>query len=157
MKKNYLNDDPEVCEFVQNRLYLTVGRVQKGTCEWKFNCPICGDSKKIRSKMRGSYYPKTNSFKCFNEGCSASGLFIIAKFENKDISEVKRDFLDSLNKALKANKNNTYSSFVNTFPFIVCFLYISNSFSSILIKSDTLYLSIPIVNISWAISFILLL
>ena len=113
MKKNYLNDDPEVCEFVQNRLYLTVGRVQKGTCEWKFNCPICGDSKKIRSKMRGSYYPKTNSFKCFNEGCSASGLFIIAKFENKDISEVKRDFLDSLNKALKANKNNTYSSVIS--------------------------------------------
>lgn len=34
-----------------------------------FACPYCGDSHTDSSKKRGNIYYKTNSFKCFNDGC----------------------------------------------------------------------------------------
>lgn len=34
-----------------------------------FACPYCGDSHNDVSKKRGNLYFKTNSYKCFNDGC----------------------------------------------------------------------------------------
>lgn len=34
-----------------------------------FACPYCGDSHDDNSKKRGNLYFKTNSYKCFNDGC----------------------------------------------------------------------------------------
>jgi len=34
-----------------------------------FACPYCGDSDKDHSKKRGNIYLKTNTYKCFNDGC----------------------------------------------------------------------------------------
>jgi len=59
-------------------------------------CPICGDSRKSVSKMRGNYYKRTNSYNCFNEGCTAKGLWIIAKFEDRDIADVRQEFFSTL-------------------------------------------------------------
>ena len=36
-----------------------------------FACPICGDSEKKSSKKRGNIFFKSNTFKCFNDGCMA--------------------------------------------------------------------------------------
>jgi hypothetical protein len=34
-----------------------------------FACPYCGDSDRDHSKKRGNIYLKTDTFKCFNDGC----------------------------------------------------------------------------------------
>jgi len=41
---------------------------QKRTNLWNFRCPICGDSKKSKTKCRGFVYEKKNKYfyKCFN-------------------------------------------------------------------------------------------
>jgi hypothetical protein len=38
-----------------------------------FACPFCGDSKKDGTKKRGNLYLKTETYKCYNDGC---GIFI---------------------------------------------------------------------------------
>ena len=44
---------------------------QKKDNLWNFSCPICGDSKKNKAKMRGFIYKKGNDlfYKCHN--CAA--------------------------------------------------------------------------------------
>lgn len=88
-----LFDDLLVANFVQERLQQTVPSIKKLGNRWNFRCPICGDSKKSKKKMRGNYYPKNNSYYCFNEGCSCSGLYILARFENRPITEIKKEFI----------------------------------------------------------------
>jgi len=95
MKKFYTDFEEQF--FVEQKLreicpeLKTIGN----TC--RMRCRICGDSIKNKSKMRGNYYKRTNSYSCFNEGCTASGLFIIAAFEQRNIKDVRDEFLKSLN------------------------------------------------------------
>ncbi len=97
-----LYDEFEEQFFVEQKLreiwfpIKSIGNVIRG------KCPLCGDGKK--GKMRGNYHKRTNSYHCWNEGCTASGLFIIAKFEKRDIKDVRSEFLKSLN-LLKGNNN----------------------------------------------------
>lgn len=98
-----LFDDSTVADYVQDKIYETVGKIKRIQDRWNFRCPICGDSKKSKHKARGNYYPKTNSYHCFNEGCTASGLWIVAKFQNIDITEVKKDFISYSRKINSGN------------------------------------------------------
>ena len=87
-------DELNIAEFVQQKIQEIIPTIKKTNLRWNFRCPICGDSKKSKRKMRGNYYIKTNSYYCFNEQCCASGLDIIAQFENRDFSDVKREYLE---------------------------------------------------------------
>lgn len=84
--------------FVQDKLIELVSPIQRTASRWNFRCPVCGDSKKKRNKKRGNYYPKNNSFYCFNCDTSAQGLWVIAKLADIPIDKVKREFLDSIGK-----------------------------------------------------------
>lgn len=88
-------DDNNIKDYVEHKLFEIVGgRLQRSQSRWNFRCPICGDSKKSKRKARGNYYPKTVSYYCFNDGCSAKGLNIISKFTNLDICEIKKEFIE---------------------------------------------------------------
>ncbi len=90
---NLLND-LETSLFVQDKLSeLSLG-IQKFSNRWNFRCPICGDSSKSRRKARGNYYPRTNSYHCFNCGINLSSLWIISKFKNCSFNEVKKEYLN---------------------------------------------------------------
>ena len=91
-------DDFSVKEYVEYKLHELVHPISNQGNRWNFRCPICGDSKKNRRKARGNYYPRTVSYHCFNEGCTASGLFIISKFSNMEITDIKRDYIEYMRK-----------------------------------------------------------
>ncbi len=97
-----LYDEFEIQFFVEQKLREIIPNIRTVGNTLRFACPCCGDGKK--GKMRGNYYKKTNSYNCFNEGCTASGLFIIAMLEKRDIKEVRKEFLTSLD-LLKGSKN----------------------------------------------------
>lgn len=44
-------------------------KINEESDKLNFCCPYCGDSQNDASKKRGNLYFKTNSFKCFNDGC----------------------------------------------------------------------------------------
>jgi len=87
------DSDIHIASFVQEKLHEIVSPIKKTSSNWIFRCPVCGDSKKNKRKRRGNYYPKTNSYYCFNEGCSASGLYIISLLGKIPISEVKEEYV----------------------------------------------------------------
>ena len=88
--------------FVEQKIREIIPNVKTIGNTLRFSCPVCGDGKK--RKTRGNYYKQTNSYNCFNEGCTASGLFIISMFEKRDIKDVRKEFLTSLD-LLKGGKN----------------------------------------------------
>lgn len=79
--------------YVQDKIQNIVANIYKTSTTWNFKCPICGDSKKNKRKRRGYYYLKTNSYHCFNEGCHANGLNIIAAFNNISYGAVVSDYI----------------------------------------------------------------
>jgi hypothetical protein len=83
--------------YVQDKLIEIVSPIRRSRDKWNFRCSICGDSKKSKNKRRGNYYPRTDSYHCFNCEASAKGLWIIAKLSHMSIEDVKRDFLNSIN------------------------------------------------------------
>lgn len=91
-------------EFVRNYITSNISNITKIGNKWNIRCSICGDSKKSTKKKRGWYYLDTNSYHCFNEGCSASGLYIISKLFNINIEDVRKDFVSTLK-----NINTSYS------------------------------------------------
>jgi hypothetical protein len=84
--------------FVQDKIAEIVPRVFRENDQWTFRCPICGDSRTNSRQKRGHYYIHNNSYFCFNENCTASGLWIIAKFEDRPISDVRREFIEYVRK-----------------------------------------------------------
>jgi len=87
-------DDINIGIFIQHRLQEIIPKIVKNNNRWNFKCPICGDSKKSKRKMRGNFYVQTNSYYCFNEGCVSHGLNIVADFDDQDLSVVKREFIE---------------------------------------------------------------
>lgn len=63
-----------------------------GKYTWNFRCPICGDSKKDRSKMRGYFYPHPKKpmlmFKCHNH----NGSMTFEQFLDATHPEIANDF-----------------------------------------------------------------
>jgi transcription elongation factor Elf1 len=65
-----------VCRKYVNALGTRLERfAPKGNDTWSFRCPLCGDSKKSKTKTRGHIYRKKNEFffRCFN--CAVSTTF----------------------------------------------------------------------------------
>lgn len=89
---NFFSDDL-LQEYVQEQLTVFGGKIKKNKGQWQLRCPICGDSKKDIRKMRGMYYVKTNSFHCFNEGCNASGFYLLTYILGQNIDQIKKDFI----------------------------------------------------------------
>ena len=99
-------DDLSLIEpmYVQDKLAEIIPtKIDRYNDQWQFKCPICGDSRKRKKLKRGHYYIKNNSYWCFNEGCSASGLWIIVKMTGMSITDVKKDFIGYVAKHFKKN------------------------------------------------------
>jgi hypothetical protein len=67
--------DTSIIEFVKKVLVHTFSHsrrkqeINEDPDKLNFACPYCGDSDTDLSKKRGNIYYRTNSFKCFNDGC----------------------------------------------------------------------------------------
>lgn len=86
--------------YVQDKISETVSDIYRYNDKWQFRCPVCGDSKKRKKMRRGFYYVNTNSYHCFNDGCTghSTGLWIVAKFLNMPIGDVRKDFIEYASK-----------------------------------------------------------
>ena len=82
--------------YIENTLSDFVRIVHKSRECFRFRCPLCGDSKKSKGKVRGNYYRRTGSYHCFNCGADNSGLFVVSELGDIDINEVRKDFLQTL-------------------------------------------------------------
>lgn len=93
MQLNIFSDE-NTQYYVQSKIEETVPEIRKTGGKWNFRCPVCGDSRRRVNVKRGYYYPDTNSYHCFHEnGCGASGLWIVAKFTSVPYDQVKKDFI----------------------------------------------------------------
>lgn len=71
--------------------YLPTDRDRQGD-KLVFRCPICGDSKKSKTKKRGYYYLNTASYHCFNCDANMSGMKLLQVFSGDDYNEIKSRF-----------------------------------------------------------------
>jgi len=106
MRKNDQFEDIEFAYFVQDKLQENIRKITRYNDRWNFRCPIFGDSQKNSRSKRGWYYIKTNSYHCWNGGCSASeqGLPILKVLSlvcYQSIAELKLEYLKSLGKTSK--------------------------------------------------------
>ena len=83
-----------VKNYVENYLLSHISKMKRSSKYWMFRCPICGDSNKNKSKMRGYYYKSTNSFHCFNCDKSAEGLYVITKLFGVNYKTILKEYLD---------------------------------------------------------------
>lgn len=62
---------------------------------WNFRCPICGDSKKSKSKKRGFLLPRNNTyvFYCHNDGASMSFQKFLEALDPVEADNYKKDLL----------------------------------------------------------------
>lgn len=81
-----------------------------------FCCPYCGDSERDSSKKRGNLYLKTQSYKCFNDGCQVWVPLnkFVSTFALKYSLEIPKIQVDS-SKRIKVSpkKGNIIESIVN--------------------------------------------
>lgn len=92
--KNWIND--KVMEYIPSP-YVKSGR------QINFRCPCCGDSKKVKTKKRGSYYLDSASYYCFNCGVTLSGMKLLKFLSGTDYNDIKVQYLK------QKLKNNDYS------------------------------------------------
>lgn len=71
-------------------------------------CPVCKEGKSLGKKKRLFFYPKTQSFYCFNCSRSWSALYWIAEVSNSSLEEIKQEALtDSDSEEILLNVKNT--------------------------------------------------
>jgi len=74
-------------------------------------CPLCGDSRKSKTKMRGHYYIQSQTFHCFNCSSSVSALTLLKHLSGEDYQSLKRQYIkesySSKSKQKKADKQPT--------------------------------------------------
>jgi hypothetical protein len=71
-------------------------------------CPICKEGKSMGKKKRLFFYPKTQSFYCFNCTRSWSALYWIAEVSNASTDDVKQEALiDCGSEEILINTHNT--------------------------------------------------
>ena len=57
----------------------------RNSSEINFRCPICGDSRRNKSKKRGYFYRRTGTFYCFNCGTSMTGYAFLKAICPSDV------------------------------------------------------------------------
>jgi hypothetical protein len=73
-------------------------------------CPVCKEGKSLGKKKRLFFYPKTQSFYCFNCSRSWSALYWIAEVSNSSLEEIKQEALsDSDSEEILIKKENITS------------------------------------------------
>ena len=95
---------------------------------YNFHCPFCGDTASMRKKPRGNIFKKSNTYKCFNDGCMRwmpVKKFIATFAEEYEIDITELDFnLDIDVKPLKVNfsiVNNTIRDYLEDVG-VICVL-----------------------------------
>jgi hypothetical protein len=74
-------------------------------------CPICKEGKSLGKKKRLFFYPKTQSFYCFNCTRSWSALYWIAEASNSSVDEVKQEALNDSDAGEIVLKQNNLSNY----------------------------------------------
>ncbi len=77
-------------DLIRDSIYMDVpGRKKNVGTRINCKCFICGDSAKDLNKTRGWFYLNNNpiSYSCFNEGCTAKGISLLAKMKNIEVKE----------------------------------------------------------------------
>ena len=82
----------EVTELIREKMYshLNVNHKRNNNAKVNVRCFICGDSNKDRTKKRGWIYfnpGEAPTYSCFNEGCSAIGIGLLALMQGIDKKE----------------------------------------------------------------------
>lgn len=75
-----------------------------------FACPYCGDSTKDSSKKRGNIFFKSNTYKCFNDGCVRYEPIkdFIKNFASKYSLRIPRVHEDGENNKVKINTSKGF-------------------------------------------------
>ncbi len=105
--------DEKVLEYIS-------GKSKRTGKDINFRCPICGDSKKSASKMRGHYYLHTHSFYCFNCDTALSGLKLLEHLSGNEYSNLKTEYLKLKykdNKLLSGNNLLKFENYPDSFSF----------------------------------------
>ena len=102
---------------------------QKHTNLWNFRCPICGDSKKSKTKCRGFVYEKRNKYfyRCHN--CNYGTSF--NKFLEKISPALHKDYITEQYKE-DAWRKKDVSNILPEFNFVPEFNHVLQSMDSIL-------------------------
>jgi transposase-like protein len=93
----------DLVSYTIDKIYEYGFAVSKHFDKINFRCPFCGDSKQSRSKARGWYYTKTQSFYCWNCGENANSIKLLAQLEGVDIKEIKKRLI--LNKTINIKQS----------------------------------------------------
>lgn len=73
-----------------------------------FRCPVCGDSKKSKTKMRAHYYFSSHRFYCFNCDASLSAIKFLEFLTKNEWKDIKKEYIKlkySDPKALSSESN----------------------------------------------------
>lgn len=104
-------DIDKVSEFV-NENFINISSSNNGN-HWIFRCPLCGDSKKSKSKRRFNldYNNGRPIYHCWNCGESGSFLSLYSKIKEISINEAKSELYsynsDFLKRKMSKNNNKT--------------------------------------------------
>jgi len=88
----------------------------RNNSEINFRCPICGDSRKNKSKKRGYFYRRTGTFYCFNCGTSMAGYAFLKAICPSDVFDrIIQDYkVLNFNNIVRGSKpDGSESSFGN--------------------------------------------
>lgn len=84
----------------------------RNSSEITFRCPICGDSKKNRTKKRGYFYRKTGTYHCFNCEANLTGLAFLKVICTKEVYDsIIQDYkVLNFNKVVNKGRNGICDS-----------------------------------------------
>tara|TARA_R110002020_G_scaffold148509_4_gene324361 strand:- start:1189 stop:2211 length:1023 start_codon:yes stop_codon:yes gene_type:complete len=80
-------------ELIQEKIYENLpGKKTRRGSRINVRCWICGDSRLKQSKRRGWFYTNNDpiSYHCFNKGCTASGINLLAKLVSTSSKEASK-------------------------------------------------------------------
>lgn len=93
------------------------GKYKKSGKDINFRCPVCGDSKKSATKMRGHYYLQTHSFYCFNCDTALSGIKLLEYISGNDYNTLKAEYIKRKYKNHAKDSKINFSTIPEKFTF----------------------------------------
>ena len=93
-------DEYSMSEFAEESILCNVSKYRRSGNKINMRCPVCGDSAKNKSSMRGWFYIDTASYYCWNSGCGAdngmSALSLVSHLTGEPNDVVRISYLNWL-------------------------------------------------------------
>jgi len=104
--------DLEFITFINGKIIPLFVNVKTNTMsQVVMRCPLCGDSKKSRTKARGVYYKRTASYYCFNCATNMSGLHLLSHLSSEPIKDILEEFkIRRVEEFISKNNSSSQSS-----------------------------------------------